>query len=89
MEVLDLQHFKLIRHIQKVQDLEKFAMEVVELEVEAEVMEEGQVHVEMDLEQEMAREAVESEVEVAILQMEMANIFRVIKKILRLECWNN
>ena len=85
MEVLDLQHFKLIRHIQKVQDLEKFAMEVVELEVEAEVMEEGQVHVEMDLEQEMAREAVESEVEVAILQMEMANIFRVIKKILRLE----
>ena len=85
MEVLDLQHFKLIRHIQKVQDLEKFAMEVVELEVEAEVMEEGQVHVEMDLEQEMAREAVESEVEVAILQMVMANIFRVIKKILRLE----
>ena len=50
MEVLDLQHFKLIRHIQKVQDLEKFAMEVVELEVEAEVMEEGQELVEMDLE---------------------------------------
>lgn len=85
MEVLDLQHFKLLRHIQKVQDLEKFVMEVVELEVEAEVMEEGQELVEMDLEQEMAREAVESEVEVAILQMVMANIFRIIKKILRLE----
>ena len=69
MEAMDLQIFKLPQHIQKVQDLEMFSMEVVEPEVEVEAM---------------VLEVVESKVEVVILLRDMGNIFRIIKKILLL-----